>query len=266
MFTGDGTIKFNWSMPATFISCGGGGGGGGGIFRNSYYVAGSGGYAGAAILGTFNTDSTSQFSIKVGAKGWQGGGNNPGNNGGDSSIINTSTNTTLATCYGGAGGAAFFGFKGTNTSGSFTYNTSSVFNVQSGNAVVNQKDQGGVGGLSCRVSSSGQYQQRSSNGSNSPSMAIPFTGVPSGFSFTIPTQYGGAGGGGGFNNSTSTGGKCGVNGRGGNAGTAGSNVTGETATTYGAGGGGAGYTTVNNQSCNGGHGAPGVVFIYFMNQ
>jgi len=277
VFTGNGTIKFNRSMPVNVITVGGGGGGAGGSFQitNKFYsygryTGGNGGDGGANILGVLTTNTTKLLNVVVGQGGISGSIGQSGTNGGDTLLGDGTTN--YITCKGGNGGRYnnidsseytasdnefalgpdYYKEKRMNPSSSslYTINSTVISAVQSGGIAPNQASQGGLGGLGGYFVEENGKKDMGTGGGSSSTFNIPFKNIPSELSL-IRTNYGGAGGGGDYRGAGKNG-----EGKGGVAGFNTNNIGGS-GPFYGTGGGG-GYG--NNP---GGNGYQGLLIFFF---
>jgi len=224
------------------VGGGGGGGSGGGVSANQGGEGGAGGAGVMPIQVTIDVDPGDVLSITVGAGGVGGPGTavvgQAGTTGGSSIVAGTGFSYTFPGGAGGNFGANNLAAASDGTAGTPTQYTGTIFYVGSGNGGT------GVGGTAALSDGTDGVDTIYANG------GTKGTGV---------TTQGGGGGGGGAS--------YGAGGNGGNAVTGDYGQSGTIASGYGSGGGGgagggtAGGTTLGGY---GGHGAPGIVTLFWI--
>lgn len=253
IFTGNGTISFNYECVINIIAVGGGGGGGGGEnkYLNSPNIAagGGGGGGGIGILNNFTINQTKKkYNIIIGLGGEGGNGSNRGNYGGDTSFTDIDLSNYLTATGGGYGVGNFSG-----SYGGYGGTANSIYQIVSYSSA--------VGGQGYNKNSEGLIFTPENGSAIIPSLISN----PINLSNGTTLYFSGGGGGGNYNAqnyNAYAGGKSGFNG---NGGTAGGNVlvNGEKAFSVGSGGGGGGCPSVSRSKSYGGNGANGIVYVYF---
>ncbi len=233
---------FGWTsgasvVSASYLQVAGGGAGGDG---NSG-VAGTGGGAGGYLTGTVSLNTTSSYTVIVGAGG--SGTSTVGNNG------NNSQFSSLTASVGGGGGGSYPSSTGVSggSGGGGAYNSASGGSGtsgqgNSGGAGTSSSSSGGGGGGGGGAGASGSSGSGTTGGNGGVGLASSISGTS--------TYYAGGGGGAGVTNGT-----------GGNGGGANGNwntygISG-TANTGGGGGGG-------GNGALGGNGGSGIVIISYL--